>query len=79
MVVLEECCLVGIEWANVQGHLNAPLQQGLLDAGLGTQQVVGVSEGNPTPVEQLVDVRGRLNVGGICTFGYISSPTTHGS
>lgn len=58
-MVLEECGLLGIERADVQGQLNAPLQQGLLNAGLGIQQVAGVSEGNPATVEQLVDVRGE--------------------
>ncbi len=51
--------MLRVERADVQGQLNAPLLQRLLDAGLGTQQVAGVSEGNPTPVEQLVDVRGE--------------------
>ncbi|MNG04465.1 hypothetical protein D3C84_875990 [compost metagenome] len=58
-MVLEECGLLGVERTDVQGQLNAPLQQGLLNAGLGTQQVAGVSEGNPATVEQLVDVRGE--------------------
>lgn len=51
--------MLRVERADVQGQLNAPLLQRLLDAGLGTQQVAGVSEGNPTPIEQLVDVRGE--------------------
>lgn len=57
-VVFEECCLFGAKRADIQGQLNAPLQQGLLDAGLGTQQVTSISEGYPATVEQLVDVRG---------------------
>lgn len=51
--------LTGFKGVDVQGQLNSPLQQCLLDAGLGTQQVAGVSEGNPASVEQLVDVRGE--------------------
>ncbi|MGL6301600.1 hypothetical protein ACSZMJ_06785 [Aeromonas caviae] len=58
-VVLEKCGLLGVENADIQGQLNAPLLQRLLDAGFGTQQVAGVSEGYPTPVEQLVNVRGE--------------------
>jgi hypothetical protein len=36
-VVLEECGLLGVERAYVQGQFNAPLQQGLLNAVFGTQ------------------------------------------
>lgn len=50
--------LLGVKIADVYWQLNTPLQQGPLDAGFGTQQVAGVSEGNPTLVEQFVDVRG---------------------
>lgn len=50
--------MLRVERADILGKLNAPLLQGLLDAGLGTQQVAGVSEGNPAAVEQLVDVGG---------------------
>lgn len=52
--------MLEVKEADVQRQLNAPLLHRLLDAGLGTQQVARVSEGNPTPIEQLVDVRGEL-------------------
>lgn len=55
----EELSLFGVEKTDIQGQFNAPLQKGLLDVGLGTQKVAGVSEGNPAAVEQLVDVRGE--------------------
>ena len=55
----EELSLFGVERADVLGQHNAPLLQGLLDSGLGTQQVASVSEGDPATVEQLVDVRGE--------------------
>lgn len=58
-VVLEECGLLGAKRADVLGQHNTPLLHGLLDAGIGTQQVAGVCEGNPVAVEQLVDVRGE--------------------
>lgn len=58
-VIGEVCSLLGVERADILGKLNAPLLQRLLDAGLGAQQVARVSEGNPAPVEQLVDVRGE--------------------
>ncbi len=58
-MISEEGSLLGAERANVQGELNAPLLQGLLDAGLGTQQLAGVSESDPAPVEQLIDMRGE--------------------
>ncbi|MGU5759644.1 hypothetical protein [Aeromonas hydrophila] len=52
--------MLAIKGADVLGQANAPLLQSPLDAGLSTQQVAGVSEGNPTPIEQLEDVRGEL-------------------
>lgn len=69
----EVCSLLEVKEADVQRQLNAPLLQRLLDAGLGTQQVAGVSEGNPTSVEQLVDVRGEQQaVVPIQAFGVIT-------
>lgn len=58
-MLFEECGLLGVERTDVQGQFNTPLQQSLFDAGFSTQQVAGVSKGNPAPVEQLVDVRGE--------------------
>lgn len=58
-VIGEVCSLLGVERADILGKFNAPLLQRLLNAGLGTQQVAGVSEGNPATVEQLVYVRGE--------------------
>lgn len=55
-VIGEVSGLLGFEGADVQRQLNAPLLQRLLDAGLGTQQVAGISEGYPTTVEQFIDV-----------------------
>lgn len=51
--------MLGVERADILGKFNAPLLQCLLDAGLSTQQVAGVSEGYPATVEQLVDVGGE--------------------
>jgi hypothetical protein len=58
-VIGEVSGLIGFEAADVQRQFNAPLLQGLLDAGLGTQQVASVSTGNSALVEQLVDVGGE--------------------
>lgn len=52
--------LLALKGADVLGQANTPLLQSPLDAGLSTQQVAGVSEVNPTLIEQLVDVRGEL-------------------
>lgn len=65
--------MLGFKGGDVQGQLNAPLLQRLLDAGLRAKQVAGVSEGNPTPVEQLVYVRGEQQaVVTIQAFGVIT-------
>ncbi|WP_247653981.1 hypothetical protein [Aeromonas dhakensis] len=72
-VIGEVSGLLGFKGGDVQGECNSPLQQRLLDAGFDTQQVAGISEGNPTPVEQLVYVRGEQQaVVPIQAFGVIT-------
>jgi hypothetical protein len=55
----EELSLFVVERADVLRQHNTPLLQRLLDAGIGTQQIAGVSKGYPATVEQLVDVGGE--------------------
>ena len=59
LVIGKETSLVGAKSTDIQGKFDSPFLQHLLNLGFGTQQVADVSEGNPTPVEQFVDVRGE--------------------